>query len=341
MEKFLNYLIAIGIVAAFYIVSPLFSYVIVKIFNLRENKKNIKNKAFYLPLKSIFKVLGFYIAVMYLHYIYKFNDNVIYWIQKGFKIVIILAFARGLAKSINPKSHFLKRFKEKTDKEIDDTSIIFVIRFVKVLIYIIAAFMIFADLGYDLSGIVTGLGLGSVVITLAAQDTIKNLFGGLIIFLDKPFRVGDYIEFGNYSGTVEDITFRSTKIRTIQNSIAQVPNSELASTTVVNLSKIQKRRYELDLGIVLSTDLDKMKSLERKILDYLNSDPIVIKDSANACFKEVRQSDYQIYVYCYLNLVNFVEFLKEKERINYAIMKILQNNNIEMAYDTKTIEIMK
>ena len=86
-------------------------------------------------------------------------------------------------------------------------------------IYIIAVFIILALLEIDLTGLVAGLGIGGIIVTLAAQDTAKNLFGGLVIFLDKPFNVGDWIEMDPYEGTIEDITFRTTRIRTFENSL--------------------------------------------------------------------------------------------------------------------------
>lgn len=182
---------------------------------------------------------------------------------------------------------------------------------------------------------------GSVVITLAAQDTIKNLFGGLVIFLDKPFKVGDYISFNEYEGTVENITFRSTQIRTLDNSIAQIPNSEISNTTIENISKIKTRRYTLDLGLVLNTNLEKMMDLERQILEFLENDSMVVEGRKSVSFKEVRASDYNIFIYCYLKVSSLNDFYREKERINYIIMDILQKNNIEMAYNTQTIELKK
>ena len=120
---------------------------------------------------------------------------------------------------------------EKLDKDIDDATTKFMVRGIKFLIYAIAVFIIIFEMGYDLSGLITGLGIGSVVLTLAAQDMIKSLLGGFFIFTDKPFKVGDFIKFSTYEGTVEDITFRSTKIRTLSNSVVQVPNSLISSYT--------------------------------------------------------------------------------------------------------------
>lgn len=340
-EIVINWIIALGIIAVLYIFSPLFSYGIIKIFNLKNKETNIKNNPLYIPLRSFIRLYGVYLAIIYLQPILGWDDKIMLWATKIFRIVVILSVATGIAHTITEKSGFIRKFKERTNKDVDDSSIMIITRVIKFVIYLIAGFMIIYDLGYNISGLVTGLGIGSVVLTFALQDTIKNLFGGLVIFLDKPFKVGDYIKVNEFEGTVEDITFRSTKIRTLENSIAQIPNGEISSTTVVNASKIRRRRYNLDLGLVLNTDLKKMKKLEDQILEFLNNDEMVIKDTANVSFREVRSSDYNIYVYCYLKVAAYGDFLKEKERLNYTIMEILQKDGIEMAYNTQTIEIKK
>lgn len=334
-----NLIVAATIIMVFYLISSPISYMLIKIFNIKKGKKKIEQNAFYIPLTSFFKVLGIYIALIFLRPTLKFSNETMEMIKRGFKLIIILTTASGLSQSLTKNSKIVKHVKEKSDKELDDVTIKFSLRIIKVVIYIVAAFLIAADYGYDLSGIITGLGLGSVVVTLAAQDTIKNLFGGLMIFLDKPFKAGDYIKCGTYEGTVEDITFRSTRIRTLENSIAQIPNSEISSVTLTNISKMEKRRYSLDLGIVLDTDLHKIHDLKLDILKYLNSNDVVLKDSANVYFSEIKSNEFNLKIYCYLDVVEYTEFLGEKEIINYEIVKLVNKHQIGLAYDTKTIEI--
>ena len=340
-EQIWDLIIAIIIIVACNVLSPLFSYLIIKLFNFKKSKKKIKQNAFYRPLKSFFKVSAIYIALLYLRPVVNYSDYIMNIITEAYKIIVILTTAIGLANGIAESSHFTKKIQEKIDREEGDATVTFIIRAIKVLIYLVAGFLIFKELGYDLSGLITGLGLGTIVVTVAAQDTIKNLFGGFIIFLDKPFQVGDYIKFGDYEGTVEDINFRSTKIRTLDHSIAQVPNSDITGSTIINMSKIEKRRFSLDLGIVLNTNLEKMQALEAQILSFLNNCESIIPDSANVFFKEIRSNDFCLTIYCYLNIIDYGEFMKEKERINYAIMKIIKENHIELAYDTQTIEIKR
>ena len=128
-----------------------------------------------------------------------------------------------------------------------------------IVIYIIAGFIAITLLGVNLNGLVAGLGIGGVIVTLAAQDTAKNLFGGLVIFMDKPFVVGDWIQMDNYEGTVEDITFRSTRIRTFENSLVNIPNSIISNSSIINWSKMEKRRYRTNLYIQIDTPFEKLE----------------------------------------------------------------------------------
>lgn len=340
-EKTIILINAVILIAVLDILSPLFSYIIVKLFNWKKTKKQIQENPFYIPIKAFFKTLGIYIAIIYIQPTFAISQKAMDIITKIFKMVIIINTAIALGNSVTKKSRFINKIKDKSEKEIDDATTKLIVRVIKALIYIIAGFMVIADLGYDLSGLITGLGLGSVVITLAAQDTIKNLLGGIMIYIDHPFKVGEYIKFDTYEGTVEDITFRSTKLRTPENTIAQIPNSEISSATVVNFSKMKKRRYLITLGLVLDTDLNKIADLKGKILELLNNNEHVIEQSAHVFFEEIGANEFKVKAFCYVDTVNYFDFIELKEQLNFGIMNIINENKIELAYDTKTIEIKK
>lgn len=338
-DKLIILIKAVIIIAVLDILSPLFSYILVKLFNWRKTTKEVKENPFYVPIRAFFKILGIYSAIIYIKPVFGISQNAMDIITKITRILVIINTAIALGNSVTKKSRLINRIKDKSEKDIDDATTKVIVRVIKALIYIIAAFMIIADLGYDLSGIITGLGLGSVVLTLAAQDTIKNLLGGIMIYADHPFKVGEYIRFGTYEGTVEDITFRSTKLRTIESTIAQIPNAEITSTTVINFSKMQKRRYTLNLALVLDTDLNKIVDLKGQVLEYLNNHPNVIENSANMFFGEIGANEFKLNIFCYVDIINYFEYLELKEQLNFGIMNLINTNKIELAYDTKTIEI--
>ncbi len=174
-ERAIDLIIAIVIIAVLDILSPLFSYIIIKVFNLKKNTEQIKNGAFYTPLKVFFRITGIYIAILFLKPTFNFTDEFINIVTKIYRIVVIITLANSFANSITKKSRFVKTIEEKSTKDFNDNSVKMLVRLIKIIIYIIATFIVFLELDYDLSGLITGLGLGSVVLTLAAQDTIKNL----------------------------------------------------------------------------------------------------------------------------------------------------------------------
>ncbi len=157
------------------------------------------------------------------------------------------------------------------------------------------------------------------------------------MFLDKPFVVGDWIQMDNFEGTVEDITFRSTRVRTFENSIANIPNSIIANASIINWSKMEKRRYRTNLCVELNTPLEKLEAFKNKVEDMLQSREAIYDDSIIVKFDNITDNGLNVLICSYTGSVDYNSYLAEREDINYKIMKILQEENIELAYDTKTV----
>lgn len=340
--QIIDILIAVAIILFFRIFSSAISYIIIRMFKFKtKNSKKIKDSAFYKPLRIFFIILGFYLAILFLQEPLNISSKVMLVVYKIFEIVSVIVFAKGLAESFTPKSTLVKTMKQRMDKDEEDTMFDFILKLVRAIIYIIAGFIVITLLGVNLNGLVAGLGIGGVIVTLAAQDTAKNLFGGLVIFLDKPFVVGDWIQMENYEGTVEDITFRSTRIRTFENSLVNVPNSIISNSSIINWSKMEKRRYRVKLCIQIDTPLDKLEKFKTRIQDMLQSRDAIYDDSIIVKFDEIDDNGINVLVCSYTESVDYPSYLAEKEDINYKIMKILREENIELAYDTKTVYVKK
>ena len=340
-ETMVDLVIAIAILAVLDIFSPLFSYLILKVFNLDKSKKQIKNNPFYMPLKAFFKVTGVYVAILFVRPTFELTDEFMNLVTKIYKVIVTITIANSLANSMTKKSRFIRAIRDKSEKEINDASAKMIIRVIKVLIYVVATFIVFYEIGYDLSGLITGLGLGTVVLTLAAQDTVKSLLGGFIILADKPFKVGDYVQVQGYEGTVEDMTLRSTRIRQLNDSIVQIPNSVIASSSVENISKMRRRRYALNLDIVEDTKPEKIALLKQRIFESLMKNENIIKDTISIYFTEIAESSFKISIIFYFDVTDYMEFLELKDGVNKEIVEILNREKIKIAYDTKTIEIKK
>ena len=278
--QMLDVAIAIGILLFFRMFASAFAYIIIRMFKIKEKQvKNIKESAFYNPLKVFFILLGFYLAVVFLKEPFNITDQSMSIVDKAFIIISTITFAKGLAKSFTPKSSFYKKVKEKTSKNVEDSMFDFAFKIMRGIIYMVAGFIVITTLGIKLDGLIAGLGLGGVILTLAAQDTAKNLFAGLTLFLDKPFVVGDWIQVDTFEGTVEDITFRTTRIRTFENSLVNIPNAIISNTSIINWSKMEKRRYKTNLCVEIDTSLEKLEKFKTRIEDMLQARDAIYDDS--------------------------------------------------------------
>ena len=338
--QIIDIIIALGIIVFFRILSGTFSYMIIRLFKIKSKKaKEIKESAFFRPLKIFFIILGIYLAIVFLRGPLQIDNKIMDIVTKAFKIISVLEIAYGLANSLTSKSTLGKKMKKSLEHKMDDTVFEFVLKIARVLIYIIAIFLVLAILEINLTGLVAGLGLGGVIVTLAAQDTAKNLFGGLVIFIDKPFAVGDWIEMDAYEGTIEDITFRTTRVRTFENSLVNIPNAKIADASVTNWSKMEKRRYKTNLCVEIDTPLEKLQLLKTRIEKMLQERESVFDDSIIVRFDQITDNGINILIYTYTNSVDYASYLKEVEDINIKIMKILNEEKVELAYDTKTVYV--
>lgn len=266
-------------------------------------------------------------------------------LQTIIRIILIIIVSKILVKILTSKSSGIRKLQQKINlsrgKENTKNESEFLSKIIKVVINAISIILIIQELGFDLQGLIAGLGLGTVVITLAAQDTAKNLFGGLVIFLDKPFKVGDYIQLSTYTGTVEEISFRSTSIRTLDGTVLHIPNSEVSSVAITNWSELNKRRYITNLTITLDTPLEKVEKVRQEIENMLLNQTEIMKETVSVKFQNILDSGIQVVVIAYTDIVSYALYLELKEKLNYNIMQILEDNKVELAYNTQTIYVKK
>ncbi len=339
-EKVIQILIAIGVIIVFKILSSTISKIIIKIFRVKnKEKKDIKKNPFYIPLKVIITFIGIYIALNIVRDALEISEGTINLINRIIKILMILLVAKAFGQGLDERDGILNKIQSKTGKEVDETTTKLIMKTIKVAIYVVAGFMVITELGYDISGFIAGLGIGGVVITLAAQDTAKSFIGGIGLFIDKPFKVGDYIKVGQYEGTVEEMKFRTTSIRTGENSVLHVPNSEMSISAIINYSEIQTRRINIELIIDINTNLDKMQKIKNMLQDMLNSYEIVKKDTIQVYFKEISANGMKISVIAYINESNYKNYMEIKEQINYNIIEILRNEGIGLSQKAQTVYV--
>ncbi len=191
--------------------------------------------------------------------------------------------------------------------------------------------------GKPLSALLAGLGIGGLAVALAAQDTLKNFFGSLMIMLDKPFTVGQRINFGGYDGTVEEIGFRSTRVRTLTGHLVTIPNEKVASESVENIGRRPSIRRLANITITYDTSPDKMEralNIIRELLD--NHEGMQPDFPPRVFFNEFNDASLNIIMLYWYHPPDWAAYMAFSERVNLQIMRAFEKEGIEFAFPTTT-----
>jgi len=260
--------------------------------------------------------------------------RVIFGALKVFLIADVLWF---LFRSVDVAVAYLTRLAQRTDSKLDNQLIPLIRKALKVTIGIVCFLWVIQNLGFSVSSLLAGLGIGGLAVALAFQDTLANFFGSVFIFLDKPFAVGDWIKVGDVEGIVEDVGFRSTRIRTFPKSLVSIPNKTVAGATIDNCSKMPKRRVSHTVGVTYDTTPQQMEQAVAAIHNIVKSDEGVDNEYIVVRFTEFGDSSLNILVYYFTTAVGFADHVATKERINLAIMRALENLGLSIAFPTRTV----
>lgn len=232
---------------------------------------------------------------------------------------------------------YLKRLAGRTDSTLDDQLIPLVRKALKVTIGILLAVWVVQLLGYNVSSLLAGLGVGGLAVALALQDTLANFFGSIFIFLDRPFTVGDMVEIEGTQGVVEQIGFRSTRIRTWPATLVAIPNKTVASAKVDNWSRMPKRRVLQTVGVTYETTADQMEQAVAAIRGILQNDEGVDQEYIVVRFSDFGASSLDIVVLYFTKAIPYADHMQAKERVNLAIMRALRGQGLSIAFPTRTV----
>lgn len=234
-------------------------------------------------------------------------------------------------------SIYLRIRAEKTEGKFDDQLVPLISKSLKIFIFVVGFASIIKNLGYSISGILAGLGIGGIAIAMAAKDSLSNIFGSITIFLDNPFQVGDWIKAGDVEGTVESIGFRSTKLRTFYKTQISIPNNKIANITIDNFSRMHMRRISMTIGFTYETTADEMEKAIAKIKEVLKTHPGVYKDFFLVNFTEFGPSSLDVMLYYFANTVVWADYLQIRQEVNLAIMRVLKEVGVEFAFKSMSI----
>ena len=335
-NQLIDIAIALIVIGILVILSPLLSYLIIKMFKFKEKDKNkIKNNPFYKPLKALFICIGIYIGVLVINP----PQEALTVCKQVLDIAIICIIAKGLVNFVDPKVGIVKRLRNDDMPDGNKTVANFTSKILKYVIYIGAGLLILAVFGINPSSLIAGLGIGSAVVALAAQDFVKNLISGFSIMSDKPFLVGDWIAVGLNEGEVIEISFRCTKIKTADNSIVTIQNSIFTTNNIINWSRMTQRRYAFNIKLPLETTSDKIEKIVNRIKFILDNNQDVVKDSAQVYFNTIELDGININIYMYTDIIGYSDYLAFREKVNESILKVLEAENVNIAYPGQNVYV--
>ncbi len=327
------------ILLTFVILRRLIRYLLFRILHYTSRNRTTFDeaivKAIDRPLQLILVLLGIWLALLVLD----FNDTFSRVVTDVSSALVAGAFFWGFYRLIDVFADELIPMAEKYQR-IDRNVVRFGRQLAKALVLVFAFVIVVDRFGYNLNGLLAGLGLGGLAVALAAQDALSNLVGYFAIVADSPFGVGDFIVTSAASGTVEHIGFRSTRIRQLDQSLVLVPNGMVASSAITNWTRLSKRRLDMNLGLTYSTRPDQILSVVQAIRDMLENHPrVLVGDSVFVQFFNFNECSLDLRIICYINEPNWGLFHAIKEDIYIRMMQILDEHGVSVAFPTRTLVI--
>jgi MscS family membrane protein len=214
-------------------------------------------------------------------------------------------------------------------------------RVIKVLLFTIVLFVVLAALGFRITPVLAGLGIGGIAVALAAQKTIENFIGGVSVLSDQVIRVGDLCRFGDKMGHIEDIGLRSTRIRTLDRTELSIPNGAVANMNVENFSLRDKIMVKTSFGLRYDTTVDQLRCTLADVRRVLYSHPLVETDSARARFNGFAASALEIEMFFYVITPHYGDYAAAKEDVLLRVMETVEANGVRFAFPSQTVYLTR
>ncbi|MEF2965001.1 mechanosensitive ion channel family protein [Paenibacillus sp. M1] len=313
------------------------SSIVFFVFNkLRKGSPNLAKwkMAFERPLRLFFVLLGLYLPVSYL---LPPEGSAMLLVTRLFRSGLILLVGWSLYILSARSSVILEEISKKMN--VDDSSMMipFISKVIRFIIVVLTVTLVGAEWGFSINGVVAGMGLGSVAIAFAAKDSLSHIFGGIVIITEKPFSKGDWILTPSVEGFVEDITFRSTRIRTFADAVVTMPNATLANEPITNWSRMGKRRITFSLNVALDSDPNRLATAIARCERMLREHDSIDQQTLLVKFNEFNASSLGIFFYFFTRTTVWAEHLSIRQEINLMLLQILEEEGVKLAYPTHRV----
>jgi MscS family membrane protein len=288
------------------------------------------------PVATFVMVTGIFASLKVL----KLSADTDRYISYGSTVAFSLVIFWGLLRAFNAVLEHAHEIA--VDKQLGIAAFMPWIRKTLVAVFVvIGGLMVVQALGYgeNIKTVVAGLGIGGLAFALAAQDTIANLFGSIVVAIDQPFRIGEAVKIGAHEGTVEDIGLRSTKLRPAGKNLIIIPNKTVAAEAIINNSRFQQRRVEQVFGITYDAKPEQIEGLVAEIRRMIEGEKEVDQTSVHVYFRDLNTSSLDIWVAYNTKDPDFAKHMVLRQRLNLAIMRAVYARELSFAFPTQTMNL--
>ncbi len=296
-----------------------------------EGERRLLNRGLLLLTLGITLLVGFPML--------DFDPDVENFVNQATTLVAAVAVILVAYRAIDIVVDVLARRADETETKLDDSLVPLLRTSMRLFVSVVGALFVLQNLDVNVSSLVAGLGLGGLAVALAAQDTVRNVLGGVTICADKPFEVGDWVVVDDIEGTVETVGFRSTRVRTFYNSLVSVPNGNLMDAGIDNMGQRRWRRYKTTLGVGYHTTPDQMQAFVEGIRAMIQASPGMRQDYYIVEFHGFGATSLDVLVYCFIDAADWNEELRTRHVLNLDIMRLAESLQVDFAFPTQTLHI--
>lgn len=232
---------------------------------------------------------------------------------------------------------YSEKYTRSTESKLDEQLVPILKRTLQTILIGVGVIQVLRTLNVDVTALIAGISIGGLALALAAQDMLKNLFGSLTIFMDRPFQIGDWINFSGVDGTVEEVGFRSTRVRTFANSLVYVPNGKLADMIVNNYGLRQYRRFKTTISITYDTPPALIKKFIEGLRKIVLTHPQTRKDYFEIHLNEMGAHSLDILFYVFFLVPSWTEELETRQDLLLAILELAEELGVRFAFPTSTL----
>lgn len=292
------------------------------------------------PVRFVFLVLGLFLATR----IAPLPADVDLFLERVVRSLIAFTIFWALYRCVRPLSFVFNRAAYSMGgAAMAETFKNFAVRLIRVLLVIFAAAAILQEWNFSIGAVLGGLGLVGMAVAFGAQNLISNLFGGFTIFIDRIFAEGDWIKAADVEGVVEQIGFRTTKVRRFDLALVTLPNSNLSDAAVTNFSKMTSRRIYWMIGLNYRTTTEQLQAVVKGLDDYIRSNPDFETDPAKVATlihaDSFNSSSIDIMLYCFTKTTAWGEWLEVKEKLLYFLKELVESQGASFAFPSSSIYV--